>query len=252
MDFLDERSLTAALENLDAVIHLIGIISEQGNQTFDRVHCATSQAVVTAAQSAGVQRFLHMSALGTRPGARSRYHQTKWRAEECVRREAPAWTIFRPSLIYGPADAFTNLFARLSAWSPFLPLMGSGRNLVQPISVVQVARAFVGALDQPASMGRTYDLCGPERMEFRAMLRDLLGALQRRRLLIALPMPVARAQAWVLEGLFRGLLRRPAPLTRDQLLMLEEDNVGDGAPADRSFGLVHEPFAEAMRRQFER
>lgn len=251
VDLADAVAFAPLLRGQDAVIHLVGLISECGPQTFDRVHVGLTRSVLAAANAAGVKRWIHMSALGTRPAARSRYHRTKWAAEELVRASGLAWTIFRPSLIYGPEDLFTNLLARLTL-APVVPVMGAGEGLLQPIAVAQVARAFAGALEGPASVGRVYDLAGPERLTFNQVLDAILAAQGRRRLKLHLPLPLARAQAALLEGLCPALLRRPPPLNRDQLLMLEEDNVGDPAAADRDFGLVHEPFAAAMRRQLGR
>jgi len=124
---LDAPSLKGSLTNIDAVIHLVGIISEIGSNTFENVHIGGTQNVVAAAQSAGVGRFIHMSALGTRPNAAACYHQSKWAAEQIVRNSGLDYTIFRPSIIYGPRDHFVNLFARLSRFSPILPVMGDGR-----------------------------------------------------------------------------------------------------------------------------
>src|SRR5207249_9440606 len=118
---LDAASLDGALSGMEAGIHLVGIISEVGQSTFENVHTRGTQNMVAAAQRAGVRRFVQMSALGTRPKAASRYHQTKWAAEEAVRRSGLDFTIFRPSLIYGPQDQFVNLFARIIHRSPILP-----------------------------------------------------------------------------------------------------------------------------------
>lgn len=251
VDLGDTAALVPCLRGQEAVIHLVGLISECGPQTFERVHVGLTRSVLEAARAAGVPRWIHMSALGTRPDARSRYHRTKWAAEELVRTSGLAWTVFRPSLIYGPEDLFTNLLARLSL-SPVVPVMGAGEGLLQPIAVEQVAAAFAGALEGPASVGRVYDLAGPERLTFNQVLDAILAAQGRRRLKLHLPLPLARVPAALLERLFPALLRRPPPLNRDQLLMLAEDNIGEPAAADRDFGLVHEPFAAAMRRQFGR
>ena len=98
-----------------------------------------------------------MSALGTRPHAVSRYHQSKWEAEESVRRSGMEFTIFRPSLIYGPGDEFVRLFARIIRLSPVVPVMGSPSARFQPVPVEAVAAAFAGALGEPKSIGQTYD-----------------------------------------------------------------------------------------------
>lgn len=245
---LDPSSLRVAADGCDAVIHLVGIISEIGEQTFENVHIHATQNVLAEAKRAGVKRWIQMSALGSRPNARSRYHQTKWAAEEAVRASGLDWTIFRPSIIYGPGDGFVSLFAGMSRWSPVLLVMGNGRNLFQPVAVENVARCFVGALTEPASVGKTFDVCGPERLSFNEVLDAILRAANRKRFKLHVPMPLARFQAAVLEMLFPLLLRQAPPLHRDQLLMLQEDNVGDGRPAAALFKLEQRPFQEGLAR----
>lgn len=249
---LDASALRGAAEGCDAVIHLAGIISEVGPQTFENVHTRATQIVLAEAQRAGARRWVQMSALGTRPGAVARYHRTKWAAEEAVRASGLDWTILRPSLIYGPEDSFVNLFARMARWSPVLPVMGSGLGRLQPVSVENVARAFVAALNEARSAGRTLDLCGADRLSFVEVLDAILSALGKRRLKLRLPLPLARAQAALMEKIFPVLLRRAPPLNRDQLIMLQEDNTGDGRQADEWFGLQHVPFAADIRRYLAR
>jgi NADH dehydrogenase len=234
----------------DALIHLVGIISEARHRTFYQAHVATTAKVLEAAGRCGIRRVVHMSALGTRSGARSGYHRTKWEGEELVRASGLDWTILRPSLIYGPDDHFTTLFARISRWSPVLPVMGEGRALLQPVSVGTVARAFVHAVPCREAVGQTLDLCGPERLTFPALLRQIGEACGRRRRLFHIPMSVARLQARAFEICLGSVLGVPPPLNRDQLLMLEEDNIGDGTEADRLFGLVHPTLRDALRGQF--
>lgn len=236
------------LARADAVIHLVGIISEIGAQTFSRLHRDATRSMLEAAQRAGISRFVHMSALGTRPQAVSRYHQTKWEAEELVRASGLAWTVFRPSLIYGPGDEFVNLFARMARWSPVLPVLGGGRGLLQPVAVELVAKAFVGALTEPRSVGKVFDVCGAERLSFRDLLGLILEATGRRRVRLSIPWPLARLQAALLEFLWPRLLRRAPPLNRDQLLMLQEDNVGDPAPLREVLGLQPEPLRDGIVR----
>ena len=250
VDFSRDAEVIEACRDAQVLVHLVGIISECGDDTFEAVHVGLTRTMVEAARAAGVRRFIHMSAMGTREGARSRYHRTKWAAEEIVRGSGLDWTIFRPSLIYGSDDAFTQLFARMSRFSPFLPAIGGGRGLLQPIAVEQVARAFVRAMAHPGAVGRTYDLCGPERRTFRQVLRSILDAQSRRRAIVTIPFPVARLQARMLEFLWPRVLGKAPPLNREQILMLEEDNIGDGGAADAAFGLVHVPFSEALRRAF--
>jgi NADH dehydrogenase len=240
--------LAEAMTGTDAVIHLVGIISEAGRSTFETIHTRGTKQVVAAAQRAGVRRFLHMSALGTRPDAASRYHQTKWAAEEAVRQSGLNYTIFRPSLIYGPEDQFVNLFASIARFSPVLPVMGEGAARFQPIAVECVAQAFVRALEEPQASGQTYDLCGPDTLSLPELLAQVAAALGKTRWILRVPLPLARLQAVSCELIFGRLLRQPPPLNRDQLIMLQEDNVGNGAPAARLFGLEDVMFGEGIRR----
>lgn len=248
VDVADPASCLRALRGADAFIHLVGIIAETPHQRFERVHGELTRRWLDFAHQAGIRRWIQMSALGTRARAASRYHQTKWEAEELVRRSTLAWTILRPSIVHGAGDAFTHFFARMARWSPFLPVIGGGVNLMQPIAVEQVAKAFTRALGQSDTQGETLDLCGPERLALREILRCILEITERRRVLLPVPWTLARAQAALLEFVLTRRLGRTSPLTRDQLLMLAEDNVGDGSRADRLLGLEHLPFRDGLSR----
>lgn len=246
-DVLEPGTLPTAFEEADAVIHLVGIISEVGRSTFENIHTEGTRHVVDAAQRSGVKHFLHMSALGTRPKATSRYHQSKWAAEEIVRQSELAHTIFRPSLIYGPADNFVNLFSNIARFSPVLPVMGSTKARFQPVAVEVVAAAFVGALSEPKSVAQTFDLCGPETFTLPELLDQILQVTWRKRLKVHIPLPLARFQAAFLEVLYRGILRKAPPLNRDQLIMLQEDTIGDCRKAEEMLGLKQRGFSEGIR-----
>ena len=242
---LDSASVRNACTGVDAVVHLVGIISEVGKQTFERIHIEGTQNAIAAARSAGARRFLHMSALGTRPDAVARYHKSKWAAEEIVRNSGLDWTIFRPSIIYGPDDAFVNQFATLIRFSPVIPVIGNGRTKFQPIPIANVASAFAQALTQPESISQTYDLASSEVFTFDELIDTILQVMRRRRLKLHLPFALASSQAALLEFLC-GLLHRASPLNRDQVLMLKEDNVGNPAPANVLFGLNSVPFSDGI------
>lgn len=244
----DTNACTATVRDCDAVIHLVGIISEVGEQTFENVHVRLTQSVVKAAQAAGVKCFIHMSALGTRANATARYHQSKWAAEEILRASGLDWTIFRPSIIYGPDDGFVNLFARMAKLSPFVPLIGGGKTRFQPASVENVARCFVGALSEPKTIGKTFDLGGDEVLSLREIVETILQVTRRRRLMLPLPFAIAQIQAALAEFFFARVLGKAPPLNRDQVLMLQEDNAGDARAANELFGLKHKPFAAGIAR----
>jgi NADH dehydrogenase len=236
-------SIEGAMQGANCVIHLVGIIHEWKENTFERTHGQATKNVIDEAKKSGVKRFVHMSALGTRENARSRYHQSKWAGENHVRKSGLAWTIFRPSFIYGARDKSINLFARLIRRLPFVPVLGPGNTKMQPISVENVAKAFVGAARNDESIGKTYDLCGPEAFTWNELYDKLQAILGTRKPKLHLPLPVARLQA----ALFDRVLANP-PFTRDQLLMLQEDNVGDPKPAERDFILQQEKFEQGVSR----
>lgn len=245
---LDADSLKSSCAGMDAVIHLVGIISEVGAQTFESVHTRGTENILAAVKNSGVRRFVHMSALGTRADAVSRYHKSKWDAEELVRGSGLDWTIFRPSIIYGEGDGFVNLFAKIARWSPVVPVMGNGGSKFQPVAVENVAAAFVKSLTEPRAIGRTFDLCGDETLSLNRIVDEILFVTERRRWKFHVPMGVAKIQARLLEIIFADILHRAPPLNRDQLLMLAEDNVGGGEVADQLFGLKKTTFRGGISR----
>jgi|ERR1051326_82207 NADH dehydrogenase len=247
-DILDPASLKDALKEIDAVIHLVGIISEVGASTFKNIHVQGAQNVVTAAKEQGVKRFVHMSALGSRPNAVSRYHRTKWEAEEIVRDSGLDFTIFRPSLIFGPRDHFVNLFAKIIRHSPIVPLLGRRDAKFQPVAVENVAAPIVKSLAEPKSLGQAYDLVGPETFTLCKIIDQIMEVMKYRRMKLHIPSFIVRIQAALLEFFFPNLLRQPPPLNRDQLIMLQEDNVGNGQPANELFGLKPIPFKQGISR----
>src|SRR5512132_3577783 len=163
-DVLARQTLEDGMAGCDAVVHLVGIIREQPTigATFERVHVQGTVNVLEAAVATGVRRYLHMSALGTRPEARSRYHRTKWAAEEAVRGSALPWTIFRPSIIYGRGDAFVSMLAAVIKRYTAIPVIGDGRQRLQPIPVEQVATAFARAVAASETVKQIYEVGGPD------------------------------------------------------------------------------------------
>jgi NADH dehydrogenase len=179
-DALKPGTLPAAMTGVKAVIHLIGIIAETSRVSFEQAHVEATRNVLAAAKQAGVTRWIQMSALGTRPDAASRYHITKWEAEELVRRSGLDWTIFRPSLIYGydEHDRILNLL-RIAVKLPGLPLLNGGRARIQPVSVREVAHCFARAVASEASLGCEFDLVGPAPFSWREMIFKVAGARGR-------------------------------------------------------------------------
>jgi uncharacterized protein YbjT (DUF2867 family) len=182
-DPYDPLSLEKACRGVGAVVHLIGAVTETRLESFERVHVLSTRLVLEAATRCGVRRFLHVSALGTRPYSLCRYFRTKWQAEECVRNSSLDWTILRPSLIFGKGDHFTTRIARWaeSPWASatlrILPLPGGGESRLQPVAVWDVAEACLRVLGHPDALRRTLSLAGPQVLSLREALGEILSAL---------------------------------------------------------------------------
>ena len=238
----DRSALRDAVNGTDAVIHLVGIISEdRGGQTFDRVHRQGTAAVVEAAAGAGVRRFVHMSALGTRPGAASEYHRSKWAAEQCVRAAGVDWTIFRPSVIHGPDGEFMQLMKTMtcSLFPPVLPYFGSGRCRLQPIAVGDVARCFVGALHRPETVGQVYEMGGPETYSWKelyAACRRLIPRARPWKPAVGQPVLVARLLAATVMK--TPLVPARLRFNKAQIQMSQEDSVCDHTALESAFGIT--------------
>lgn len=250
----DPAALADAMRDVQAVIHLVGIIVEKPRrgQTFQRVHVDATRNVLEAATQAGVRRYVHMSANGVRPGAVSAYHRTKWQAEQLVRESPLQWTIFQPSVIHGPGGEFSQMLEnwarRRRAPYLFMPYFGrgvfggGGAGMLQPIHVDDVARAFVDALTNGRSIGRTYGLGGEQALSWPQMYRIASEAyVGRRRLVLPIPAWYAMLLARVLPG---GLL----PFNRDQVIMSQEDNSVDMDPFVRDFGWRPGAFASTLQQ----
>lgn len=235
------ESLLCGMKGADAVIHLVGILVEPGGQTFEKLHVDGTQNVVEAMKQSGVRRLLHMSALGTGPNAASRYHQTKWRAEALVLAAPPDATIFRPSLIFGREDRSVNLLAKIASYSPVVPVLGSGENRLQPVWVEDVSEAFVRSLKNPITYGKSYALCGPAVYTFNHLIDLILRSKGISRPKVHLPV-------WAMKGpasLAEWILPRP-PLTRDQLTMLQEDNICSEDDAAKELGFSFKGLEEIL------
>ena len=232
------------VKGCDATINLVGIIREFPGRgvTFERLHVEATANVIAAAQKAGVRRHLQMSALGTRPGAASAYHRSKYRAEEMVRTSGLDWTIFRPSIIFGPQDAFVNLLAGYIRHYPAVPVIGDGTYRLQPIAADDVARCFTLALEMPETIGQTFELCGPDRLSYNEMLDAIGRALGRKHVSkLHNPLPLMKLVVPLLQGL-------PFfPITMDQILMLVEENICDGNGRE-AFSFEPVRFAEGIAR----
>ena len=229
---LVEDSVKRALAGADLVINLVAVLYEKGRQTFAALHVEGADRVARAARAAGASDLVQVSALGASDRASSDYARSKAAGEAAVRAAFPAAVVLRPSLVIGPEDDFFNRFAALARMLPALPLIDGGKTRFQPAWVGDVAAAIVQAGSDPHCRGQTYELGGPRIYSFKELLQLTLKEIQRRRLLLPLPAGIANVQAMLLE-----LLPKP-PMTRDQIRLLQQDNVvSDGALTFADLGL---------------
>jgi len=237
-DVGDDAALARLVARADAVVNLVGILHGRRGAPwgpeFERLHVRLPARLARACAAAGVRRLLHISALGVRDGGESdlpsMYLRSKAAGERALREAASAagataglaWTIFRPSVVFGPDDRLLNLFAKLQAWLPLMLLARANARL-QPVYVGDVARALVNALDAPATHGRIYELAGSEIFTLRELVA-LAGRLSgHRRPIIALPDALGRLQAALLE-----FAPGPTLMSRDNFDSLSVDNVASG------------------------
>jgi NADH dehydrogenase len=211
-------SVEAAMQDASIVINLVGILFERGRQRYADVHARGAETVARAAAARGA-RLIHVSAIGADENASASYARTKALGEKAVLAAVPEAVIFRPSVIFGPDDAFFNKFAGLARMAPFLPLIGGGHTRFQPVFGGDVGAAIARAVTDGARPGTVYELGGPEVYTFKELMEFVLKTIERRRLLLPVPFWLAKLQALVLQFL-------PTPLlTPDQVELLKADNV---------------------------
>ncbi|MFI5381105.1 MAG: NAD-dependent epimerase/dehydratase family protein [Tepidisphaerales bacterium] len=250
-------ALAEAVNGCAAVIHLAGIIMENAEEgiTFERVHVEGTRNVVAAAVKARARRFVQMSALGSRPGATTEYHRTKFAAEQVVRGSGLDWTIVRPSLIHGPGSDFMRREARWSRHTAapflFMPYFGAGplgcrtAGRLQPIYVGDVARAIVDAMENPQHVGEVHLLGGPDTVTW-PDLHHICSAAIAGSPHLALPIP-----AWY--GRLMSNILPPAllPFNHDMVEMSQEDNTCDLTKFKARFGWEPRTL-EATLREYAR
>jgi NADH dehydrogenase len=244
-DVTSPESLRRAIEGADAVVHLVAI--RQGKrEEFERVMVDGTRNLLAAAKEAGVGRFVHMSALGTSAETKDLvpYYDAKWHMEQDVKASGIPYVIFRPSFIFGPDGGILPTFAKLARLTPVTPVIGSGRQRIQPIWADDVGAYFARALTEEAAANRTFEIGGPEAVSWNEFWERLKRARGIKRPSVHVPIGLMRVNALVTERLPGNI-----PLTRDLLKMLEAgDNVVTDTSAVDVFGLPLVPLDEQLRR----
>ena len=211
--------LKEAIKNSDIVINLIGILYETRKQKFYNIHSSIPEAVAKICNDSDVKKFIHVSAIGASENSKSFYQKSKYQGEVKALENFKNTVVIRPSVVCGTEDNFTNLFSKLSIL-PVIPVVGMNYKF-QPILVTDVADAIVQAIETKGNEGKIYEIGGPKIISFGDMVKSILSTINKKRFVVAMPMPIAKIQSTITD-----LLPIPPILTRDQCEILSEaDNV---------------------------
>ncbi len=241
-DITNARSLEGKLKGCDAVINLVGIIREYPLKgiTFKKMHYEGTVNLVNAARSQGVNRFIQMSALGARAHGKTRYQLTKFHAEEYIRSNGLDYTIFRPSIIFGPEDKFVNMFAKMLRIQQFVPVVGNGKYQMQPVSVENVSLGFVKSVEKSDTIGKIFEVGGPEKISLNQLIDIIAEALCVPPHKLHIPVFIMNIMAEMFDWL-------PFfPVTKEQITMLIEGNTCDERPFFEYFDIQPVGFKEGI------
>ena len=240
-DVRDEPTVARAVEGSATVVNTVGHYVENRGATFHAIHGQGALHVARRAKQAGVERLIHVSGLGADPGSDSPYVRARGIGENLVKEAFEGVTILRPSVIFGPGDAFLDKLAGMARQAPVLPLFGWGDTRLQPVFVENVAEACARVLADPSTQGRVYELGGPRVYAYRELVRLVIERVNSRTALIPVPFLVWETLAAVLA------LHPNPPLTRDQVKLMKHDNVvGREALSLGDLGVRPVPLEEVL------
>jgi len=242
-DVTKPDSLPDALAGADAVLHLAAVPRDwDGGATLRLVNTEGTRNILVAAAAAGIRRFVHLGALGVIDDPSLHYGSSKAKAMALVRESGLDWTILSPSLLFGPRDGFFNILAGLVRMSPgIVPITGKGDARFQPLAIADLAKAAVLTLGDDATIGREYLLGGPRYWTYREIVEEVLRGMDKRRLLVPMPVAVIRLVAGASET-----IRLPFPVATDQLRQLKYDNTGPVDGVRTGFGFEPQPMEGAL------
>jgi uncharacterized protein YbjT (DUF2867 family) len=244
-DVTRPEGLAGAMTGVDTLVICLGfqnspIEAPRRGRTFEKVDAGGTEALVTAAKSAGVGRIVYISGAGAAPDAPRHWFRAKWRAEEAVRGSGIDYTIFRPSWIYGPDDRSLNRFLGFARWLPFVPQIGNGRQLLAPVFVDDIGSLVADALVTPAARNATFEVGGPETLTMDAIVRAALRAQHRRRLILHAPVALMKL-------LTRPLTLLPSPpMTPDAIDFVVQSAQVDTAPLAAALPRHLTPLADGL------
>lgn len=245
-DISDPASLDNACKGIDTVIHLVGIIQEQKGMTFQSIHVDGTKNLINAAKKNNVRLFYYQSANGADKNGRTAYYRTKAEAEEIVKASGLDYIIFRPSLIYGKGDEFVLRLTKIIREAPVIPIIGSGESRLQPIFIDDLITCLIKAITTPQFKSRTFCVAGPEQIRFEDIINRIADVVGIKKSKFHIPVALMRPAAMIMEA----LLPKP-PVTWEQIIMLQGDNVCDIKEMKEVFGIEPVPFNEGLLKVFK-
>ena len=227
--FSNLSNLTSLFNTSDIVINCVGILNEEGDQTFKKLHTDIPEKLAILAKKNGVKKFIHISSIGANPKSDSKYSKSKGIAEVKIFKAFPEAIILRPSIVFGSEDQFFNLFSQISCISPILPIVG-GSTKFQPVYVDDIAKTVVGVLQTEApnlkKYNTIYELGGPEIISFNSLMVKMLSIIYRKKLIINLPFWLAKAMCPIILILNKLTFKKiPLLITEDSVKQLKNDNI---------------------------
>ncbi len=250
-DITERDSLKNTLDGVDMVVNLVGIIEEKNDMTFEKVHVEGTRNLVDEAKKAEVKHFFYQSALGASLSSWSKYHKTKAEAEEIVRTSGVPYTIFRPSIVVGHGDGFTERIRELLKVGPFVPVPGTGNAKLQPIYVEDWVRCFLKIIDNPEAISKVYEFGGPEHLTYNKMVKVIMDTLEIKKPILHIPMGIAKMGLPFMSGIGRiaGIFGKKIPAaTSEQLGLLAIDNICEPDSVKKNFGFEPLSFNKAIKR----
>ncbi|MFA4829120.1 MAG: complex I NDUFA9 subunit family protein [Thermodesulfovibrionales bacterium] len=240
-DITEPETLEGALNDIDFVVHLVGIMEEKGGVTFEKVHVEGTKNLVNEAKKSGGKHFFYQSALGADKGSWSGYLKTKAEAEEIVKASGIPYTIFRPSLIIGQWDGFTKKLMDLIKMSPVIPIPGDGKSKFQPVYINDWVKCMLKVIASPESFRGTFEIGGPQQLTYNEIVRTLADAMKVKKTIVHVPMGLMKFGALLAEKTIPLL-----PVTSDQLRLLEAGNICDVTSVEKSFGFKPMKYRKAL------
>ena len=231
-DINNSEALAGALQGIEQVVHLVAVIRERGQATYDSINRQGAENVAAAAKAAGnVQQFVHISAVGAVNNPDFPYLQSKWQGEQAVIGSGIPYTIIRPSIVFGRGDEFINSLAALVRLFPLVPVIASGRNRLQPIWVDDLAQCIALSLSRHDLHGHILELGGPEQLSYNQIVAEVARAMGKRRLRLHVPMWIMRINVAIMQL----LMSRP-PINSEMLNMMRVRNVAELGMVEQTFG----------------